>query len=486
MPDTWRIDIDLGDRVITHEYTPTPKQAEFHKADGRYVLFGGAVGPGKSRALVEHIFAKMIAWPGIPVLLLRATLKSLRASTEKEWLKICPPELYSPQFGGSHDKSNHIYRFPNGSTLTLADASDWEKHKSTEFGLIAIDELTQVDEDTYNGLDTRLRWTTGEGHCSLRSCEQYGTDHPRHPRYQLIAATNPATGWVKRRFYIPWREGKQLPDHVFIKATTYDNPYLPPDYAPTLARTHSARWVSVYLEGDWAAFEGQVFPDLDPTAHRWPANRPLPPFTVVEGGIDWGSTDTRHPCRTVCLLGGRTASGDIIIFDMYSQAGPAARDAFSWIARKTGELRVRKWSADASQSRANELLREKGLPVADAARTPGSINDDVALINRWFAERKLYIGEKLDRLWDGLESWAYADNGKIAPNQQDDEVDALRYLMRSISRTAMIRFKEDGSGLARYTSPLNKAEPMSALAAYRAEKRRRLALALGGMRGESA
>ena len=40
-----KINIDLG-------YTPFPKQQEFHKSPAKYRLFGGAAGPGKSKALL--------------------------------------------------------------------------------------------------------------------------------------------------------------------------------------------------------------------------------------------------------------------------------------------------------------------------------------------------------------------------------------------------------------------------------------------------
>lgn len=482
--EPWQFQITLPDgRVVTHAYTPTPQQAEFHKANARYVLFGGAVGPGKSRALVEHILAKMIAWPGLPVLLLRHTLKALRASTEREWLKVCPPELYDPRYGGSHNKADHTYRLVNGSTLVLSGANDWEKHKSTEFGLIAIDELDQIDEDAYNNLDARLRWTTGEGICTLASCEQYGREHARHPRYQIVAATNPATGWVKRRFYVPWKEGNELPNHRFIRATTRDNPHLPADYLDTLMANRSAAWVQNYIEGEWSSFENQVFPDLSITEHSWPAERPLPPFAVVDGGIDWGSTDTRYAGRTACVLAGRTSDGTVIVFDLYSEQGPASKNVFDWIRAKTRQHRVRRWYADSSQERVGQLLRDQGLPIYNANRAPGAIADDIALITRWASSGRLYIHASLTRLWDNLESYRYGDNGKPAPHQADDEIDAFRYCLQSVTLgvTAAARSSSPHPSHERYSiQPYRPQARVSALMAeFRKAKREYYRLCLG-------
>ena len=37
---------------ISDHYTPFPRQREFHESEAKYRLFGGAAGPGKTKALL--------------------------------------------------------------------------------------------------------------------------------------------------------------------------------------------------------------------------------------------------------------------------------------------------------------------------------------------------------------------------------------------------------------------------------------------------
>ncbi len=52
-------------------YVPFPKQNQFHGSNAKYRLFGGAAGPGKTKALLME--AVLQAWdhPGANTLLLR-------------------------------------------------------------------------------------------------------------------------------------------------------------------------------------------------------------------------------------------------------------------------------------------------------------------------------------------------------------------------------------------------------------------------------
>lgn len=435
-PDVWTLRITLPDgTVVTHTYRPTPQQRQFHEARARYVLFGGAVGPGKTRALCEHILMRMVQWPGLPVLLLRRDLKDLRQTTEVEWRRVCPPALYSPQYGGQHNKADHFYRLWNGSTLYLGPAKDWESYKSGEYGLIAIDELNEISEEFYQNIETRLRWTTGSGRCRLSACA--GTPpHPTHPLHQIVAATNPTAGWVKRRWYDPYQQGKELPNHRFIPARTLDNPYLPPTYVESLLSTHSQEWVRNYVYGEWSAFEHAVF-SISRTRHAWHAA--LPKFDVVEGGIDWGSPTATQAHRTTAVIAGRTPDGLVIAFDLYSTRGTAIEDLIDWLSKRTTAYEVRRWWADSSQARANELLRSQGLPVYDADRRPKTVAQDIQTIKQLLEAEppRLYLttSPAMERLWAGLESYQYdPDTERPLKHQEDDEVDALRYALRSITK----------------------------------------------------
>ncbi len=261
LPDTV---IEMPDGAeVRHRWWPYEKQFAAHGARKRNVLFGGAVGPGKSTWGVEHVLATLLRWPGAPALICRRDLKDVKTSTEIEWQKRVNKELYDPRYGGAYNKTERWYRLFNGSICYFGDMKDWESYKSGAYAIVFFDELTEIDEEAFDNMGSRLRWLPADGPaCTRRECailgERFAGEHPGHPFYQRIAASNPAPGWVKQRFVDPWTEKRQLPNYEFIPATTFDNPSLPADYIVSLLEDHTPEWVRNYVLGDWSAFEGMI------------------------------------------------------------------------------------------------------------------------------------------------------------------------------------------------------------------------------------
>ena len=61
-------------------YEPFPRQKEFHDSAAKYRLFGGAAGPGKTKALLYEAILQAHKHPGVDTLLLRRTFPELEAS----------------------------------------------------------------------------------------------------------------------------------------------------------------------------------------------------------------------------------------------------------------------------------------------------------------------------------------------------------------------------------------------------------------------
>lgn len=463
-----------------------PKQIEFLQATERYLLFGGARGPGKTVALVDWCLIKMLQYPGIPGLLLRKDLKDLKLTDLREILARWPKELYDPQYGGQFNKGENWFRVaPTMSTLYLGELKDWESYKSATLGFIAIDELNEVEEDAWLNLDPTLRWTTGKGVCQREKCKALGEfyrEHHEHPNYQIASASNPAPGWVKDRWWTPHQEGTTRPDHRFIPATAFDNPSLPPDFIPKLMESHNATWVRNYIHGDWSSFENMVWPRFNRADHCWKGPVPFKDFVRIVGGIDYGGT-TQEAHRTAAYLTGQTRSGLYVTFWEYSKQGAASADFFAKLAEAQRLYRPERWDADASQHRANELLRNNGLPVHDAARYKGAVKDGINQVDRLMTLNEhtktpqLYVVEEsCPRLISGIETYKLDPvTGEPEPHQEDDEVNAWRYNVMAISRfegaAPKTNFEMSVIGAA---GVVHKQKPSGMLTAIRAGRSTRL------------
>lgn len=416
-----------------------------------YLIGRSAIPTHNTVALITAAQSKMLAWPGIRGLYLRKDLKDLKGTALVEMLAKWPKELYDPKYGGQHHKGENWFRFPNGSVLQLGELKDWESYKSATVGFVIIDEANEVEEEAFLNLDPTLRWIPDWSSkvCERPECKELGEDfareHKEHPFYQVLMASNPAPGWLKTRFWEPWRDGQELPNHAFIPATAYDNPSLPPDFIPRLMENHTATWVQNFIHGDWSSFENMAWPAFSRAVHCWRGAVPFAEIEYIEGGIDWGGT-TEEAHRTCAYLTAWLRDGRYLTFWEYSKQGGASTDLFAEIGLKTRQFKVRRWWADASQNRANELLRNNGVPVVDAPRYKGAVKDGLNLVHRMMVDTpaqfsggrtgpQWYVVEDAcPRLISGIETYKIDPaTGEPERNQEDDEVNAFRYNVMGIT-----------------------------------------------------
>src|ERR1019366_9343669 len=79
---------------VTLAYAPFPKQQQFHASSAKYRLFGGAAGPGKSKALLMEAILQAHEYSGANTLLLRRTFPELEQSLLLYFRRDVPRELY--------------------------------------------------------------------------------------------------------------------------------------------------------------------------------------------------------------------------------------------------------------------------------------------------------------------------------------------------------------------------------------------------------
>lgn len=265
---------------LVHAFKPRGAALELFNHRDREILMAGPAGTGKSRACLEKLNAVAMRYPGMRGLIVRKTQQSLSSTALDTWRKAVLPENLAKgmvKFYGGSAAEPPQYRYDNGSTILIGGmdttGDQIPKIMSSEYDFIYVQEATELKEEDWEALTTRLRnW--------------------KIPEYQqMIADCNPGppTHWLKRRCDL----GKTL----MLHSRHEDNPMLYDDagvltekgapYMATLDALTGVRRLRL-RDGIWAAAEGLVFDGFDAAVHvvaRFEVPEDWPAYWCVDFGF---------------------------------------------------------------------------------------------------------------------------------------------------------------------------------------------------------
>lgn len=238
-----------------------PRQLEATRAADThtYTLYGGSAGPGKSYWLRWYPIRKMMQWGqqyGLKGI--HGALFSQDYTTLKD-RQISKMETEFPRWLGEVKNTKtdgmgfHLKPEYGGHVLLLRNLDDPSKYLSSEFAIVAIEELTENPEDTFNRLRGRMRW-------------------PGIPDPRFIGATNPGGvghAWVKKLWIdrdFPEELRPSAGQFVYVRALPSDNTYNAPSYLAMLDSLPE-KLRKAYRDGNWDVFEGQYFTEWDRDKH---------------------------------------------------------------------------------------------------------------------------------------------------------------------------------------------------------------------------
>src|SRR5208337_3111137 len=175
---------------MEQRYQPFPRQDEFHSSRAKYRLFGGAAGPGKTKALLWEAIKKAHKREGSDCLLLRRTNSELESSLLAQFRRDVPRKNYR-----SYNESKHLVTWHNGSTTRFGycrNENDVYQYQGAEFLFIGVDELTHFTLQQWQFLTSRNR-------CPV-PCYTSGNNTGKRVFPCMAGATNPGNighAWVK-------------------------------------------------------------------------------------------------------------------------------------------------------------------------------------------------------------------------------------------------------------------------------------------------
>ena len=311
----------------------------------QYTLFGGARGPGKAFWLRWYavLFLMRMAAHGFPNGRVMLACEDYPSLYERQISKIMTE--FPPWLGTYHASRNEFrLRTAGGGTIALRNLDDPSKYQSSEFALIAIDELTKNRERAFHLLRGSLRWKGFDG-------------------TRFVAATNPEANWV-RDYWIEGRLPEELADladqFAFVPALPDDNPHLPSAYWKTLETLPEALR-RAWRYGDWyAAVEGLVYDAFNADNIVETAPDPSRP---VEVAIDDGYIDPR-----AVLFVQEMPNGDVLVFDELYQTKTLEERTIADIGERAtahGLSRVRLAVVSHEAVALRERLKSAGIPAVN-------------------------------------------------------------------------------------------------------------------------
>lgn len=223
-------------------FAPFPKQIEFLEAvfSNKYniIMYGGAIRGGKTFAGLGALLLLCKKYPKSRWAVVRNNLPSLKRNTIPSFNKICPRS-----FIRSYNQDTQTVTFNNESQIlffaeNFDDDKDLNRWRGLEVSGFLLEEVNELNELSFN-----------------KAIERAGSHIIENkPKAIIICTCNPASNWVKDKFYDAYEKSTLPANWLYIPAKIFDNPFIDEDYMNNL-KTLPRLQYEMFVEGNWNVSE---------------------------------------------------------------------------------------------------------------------------------------------------------------------------------------------------------------------------------------
>ena len=400
------------------KFVLNPNQSKFDECEEQVIAFFGGIGNGKTFAGILKGINRILDPKNPPQLgmIARQTYPELRDSTQRTFFELLHTMGMLPEVHYEYRKQENRVKFLNGHEIIFRSLDDPAKLLSINLGWFYIDQAEEVSEEVFLTLLGRLR----------------AVDTP-----QCWITGNPlGHNWIWHRFI-----HDPVPGNIIFNAKTEENIHnLPEGYIDSLKNNYNEIWVNRYLYGSWDAFEGQIYPDFEPSIHVKRHFEVSPEWRRFIA-IDHGRTNP------TAVLWGAVDQDDVLwIYREHYEAGQDvdyhARAINAYMNEGRYETYVIDPSTGAGKKDDPETIgnryRQLKVPVVNANN---DVQGGIDKVTEYFKKNKIYIHKSCENLVRELINyqWEQPSASRIELNQperplkkDDHACDSLKYLIGEV------------------------------------------------------
>jgi phage terminase large subunit len=351
--------------------------------EARFIINEGGSRSSKTYSLCQLILVYCLQNKGVVVSIIRKTFPALRATAMRDFFEVLKESgIYDK---ASHNMSEHIYTFPNGSMVEFFSVDDEQKIRGRKRNLAWCNEANELFYDDFTQLNMRT--------------EQ-----------KLIFDYNPSdsTSWL---YDLPKDES------ILIKSTYRDNPFLPDSIKrqiEDLKRTDEALY-QIYALGEKAISKSNIYSNFTFLPHR-PSR-----FTQFVYGCDFGYN---HP---TALMRVYWHEKDIFIEPVIYESYLTTSNLIDRLAELNIEKEV-EIIADYARPEIIAEMNQAGYNVLNANKVVKKGIDNVKTFGVFCLENEYLKKEYQNYKWKKIGDTITDEPVKL----YDDALDATRYAVTYI------------------------------------------------------